>query len=512
MKLTDTIGNGVDQAWRLGVKPAAIAVFFVYVAFLWTLLLQMFIPYPFLFLFLGAVMGSAWLGGAIAGGISVVLSTLVVEYFFLPPAFSFKLNHTAEVYFVSYIVTAVAVSWVSAAKKRTETAIRESRDLLEQRVQERTAELERSNQEIQESARRLRELTEVIPQQIWSATPQGAIDYCNQHLLDYVGLPIGWVAGDRFAQVFHPEDRDLFASAWSEAIAQGAMLEGEWRVKGAGGEYRWFLVRGIPQRSTTGEIVRWYATHIEIEGRHRAEEELLQSRAELAHLSRVLSMGELTSSIAHEIGQPLTAMVTQGYACLGWLKAEPANVEKARASAERIVEEGTRAGAVVSRVRALFRREDTPRQRLNLNALILESGQLLRDECVRRGIVIRFELAGELPPVEADRVQIQQVLVNLAMNAMDALAGVTERPRSLVIRSLSDGAQEVLVQVEDNGVGLPEQAAEKVFDAFFTTKNNGLGMGLPISRSIIEAHEGRLWAASRKPHGTSVYFSLPVCQ
>ena len=504
----------IEKAIRYSIdyclRPFAIAGFFVYVALLWTLLLQQWIPYPFLFLFLGAVMTSAWFGGAIAGLVSVVLSTLVVEFFFLPPVFSFKLSATAESYFISYIVCAAAISWLSAAKKRTETAIREARDLLEQRVQKRTAELERSNREIQERERRLRELTEAIPQQIWSASPDGVIEYCNQHLLDYVGEPAQQMEGEHFFDVIHPEDRELFCRAWETALASGGPLDGEWRIRGGNGEYRWFLVRSIPQKSSDGLILRWYGTHIDIEERHRAEQALIRTQSELAHLSRVLSMAELTASIAHEINQPLTAVVTHGYACLGWLRATPVNVEKALATTERIVQEGTRAGSVVSRIRALFRREQNSKQQVDVNTVIRNIVSLLRDEAIRRSASIRMELASGLPQVEADRIQIQQVLLNLAMNGLDAMAEVTSRPRELIITSGMDTAAEILIRVEDCGTGLAPEIVDHMFDAFYTTKPDGLGMGLSISRSIVEAHEGRLWATARQPFGTIFQFTIPL--
>lgn len=508
--MAQRIERGIQLFADYCLRPVAVAGFFVYVAFLWTLLLQQWIPYPFLFLFLGAVMGSAWVGGAIAGFASVVLSTLAVGYFFLPPVFSFKISATAESYFISYIVCAAAISWLSAAKKRTETAIREARDHLENRVRERTAELERSNREIQERERRLRELTEALPQQIWSASADGVIEYCNQHLLDYVGQPMERMRGEDFLGVFHPEDRDLFCRAWESALASGAALEGEWRIRAADGEYRWFLVRSIPQKFSDGQIVRWYGTHIDIEERHRAEQALIRTQSELAHLSRVLSMAELTASIAHEINQPLTAVVSHGYACLGWLRATPANLEKALATAERIVQEGTRAGAVVSRVRALFRKEENTKRFVDVNTVIQDFVSLLRDEAIRRGASIRMELPSDLPPVEIDRIQVQQVLLNLAMNGLDAMAEVTGRPRELVIASERNRSGEILIRVEDCGTGLAPEAAERIFDAFFTTKRDGLGMGLSISRSIVEAHDGRLWASARQPYGTTFQFTIPI--
>jgi PAS domain S-box-containing protein len=492
-----------------GLKPFATAGFFVLVAFLWTLLLQHTFPYPFLFLFFGAVMGSAWFGGTIAGALSVILSTLTIAYFFVPPLYSWSIDTTAESYFVAFIVSAATVSWVSSAKKRSETAIREARDQLEQRVQERTAELQQSYAEIQESERQLKLLTEAIPQQIWSATADGNVQYCNQHLLRFVGRSMEEMQGGKFFSIVHPEDLGLFREAWESAFRSGNRFEGEWRVRRADGLYRWFLVRGVPQQSSDGQIARWYGTHIEIEERHRAEQALIAAQAELAHLSRTLSMGELAAGIMHEINQPLTAVVTHAYACREWLNMAPANLEKASLTAERIVQESTRASSVVARVRALFQKEPPSKERLDINRVIQNLVRLLRDEAIRRDVNLHTELCKDLPRINADRVQIEQVLLNLAMNGMDAMEQ-TEGSRELVIASSMKDPKEIWIRVEDCGTGINPRVVEKIFDPFFSTKPNGIGMGLAISRSIIEAHDGRLWATPRGSGGSVFQFTLPV--
>jgi PAS domain-containing protein len=203
-----------DLLLEHGVIPCAVAGAFVLVAFLWTFPLQHLFAYPFLFLFLGAVMGSAWFGGRIAGLISVVLSTAIIDFFFVPPFYSFHVNGVAQTYWVAFIVCAIAMSWVSSTRKRSENAIRDARDQLEQRVMERTADLELSNAEIQESERRLRTLTEAIPQQIWSAGLDGRIDYCNNHLLEYAGYGLEDLKGEGFLRILHPEDAELFRELW----------------------------------------------------------------------------------------------------------------------------------------------------------------------------------------------------------------------------------------------------------------------------------------------------------
>lgn len=490
-----------------GLRPCAVAGFFVLVAFLWTLFLQHFVSYPFLFLFLGAVMGSAWFGGRIAGLISVVLSTVMIDYFFVPPYYSFYVNQVAQTYTIAFIVCATLMSWVSATRKRSETAVRDARDRLEQRVMERTAELHRSMAEIQESEQRLRTLTEAIPQQIWSAGIDGRIEHCNQHLLEYAGAEE--LNGDRLFTFLHPEDEPTFRGAWEHCRQSGERLEGEWRVRGADGNYRWFLIRSVPQRGADGQIERWYGTHIDIEERRRAEQALIQAQLELSNLSHRLSMGELAASIAHELGQPLTAVTTNAYACREWLRATPANLEKASSTAERIVQESKRASDVVARVRALFRKESDSRSFVDLNRLIRDLVRLLHDDAIRRQVTVHVELDPNLPAVAADPIQIQQVLLNLANNGMDAMMSRQVR-RELIISSHKNGSAEVQVQVEDCGLGIDPAIVQQIFHPFFTTKEHGIGMGLAISRSIIEAHDGKLWFAPGASGGSSFQFTLPV--
>jgi PAS domain S-box-containing protein len=351
-------------------------------------------------------------------------------------------------------------------------------------------------------------LTEAIPQQIWSAGSDGKVDYCNQHLLAYVGRSTTEMNGEQFFSVFHPEDLRLLRQSWDDAFASGEKFEGECRIRQADGEYRWFLVRGTPQAPAEGSIVRWYGTHIEIEDRHRAEQALIQAQSEVAHLSRTLGMGELAASIMHEISQPITAIVTHSYACREWLHAQPPNMEKASGTAEKIVQESARASAVVARVRALFQKEPPLKQSLDMNQLIQNVTRLLRDEAIRRGMLIHTQLAANLPPISVDSVQIEQVIVNLILNGMDAMAE-TEVARELLITSCELGSGGVLVGIEDCGAGIDPETANKIFDPFFTTKPHGVGMGLAISRSIVEAHDGRLWAVSRPSGGARFQFMIP---
>jgi PAS domain S-box-containing protein len=474
---------------------------------MWTFPLQHVIAYPFVFLFFGAVMGSAWFGGFLAGFLAVAFSTLVVTYFFVPPYFSMAVAKNSQSFLAAFILCAIAITVVSSARKRAENVIRIARDQFETKVQERTAELKQSNLDIQESERQLRMLTEAIPQQIWRTDAAGCIEYCNHHLCDYLGQSMEVLKGDEFFNVIHPEDKPLFRQGWQAALTSGDRFEIEARVRGGDGVHRWFLIRSIPQRSADGQIARWYGIHIDVEQQHRAQQDLVQAQDDLTRLLRTLSMAEMAASIAHELNQPLTAVVTHAYACREWLQSRPANLEKASATAEKIVQESTRASVVVSRVRALFRKEAQLRELTSINGLIQELARLMRDEAIRRDVSIRLELGNDLPQLEMDPVQIQQVILNLAINGMDAMMQVA-RPRELIIRTEKSGDGGILVAVKDHGSGIASEIAARMFEPFFSTKPQGTGMGLAICRSIIEAHDGRLWAENSLQGGAVLQFTL----
>jgi NO-binding membrane sensor protein with MHYT domain/two-component sensor histidine kinase len=243
--------------------------------------------------------------------------------------------------------------------------------------------------------------------------------------------------------------------------------------------------------------------------RKRAEEALRQAQADLARVNRVSTMAELTASLAHEVNQPISAAVTNADACLRWLAGDTPNLEKARASAMEIVKEGTRAAEIITRIRLLFKKGTPQRELLDVNEVIREMIGLLRSEVARNSISIRTELAADLPQVMGDRVQLQQVMMNLISNSVDAMNNVNGT-RELAIKSRRAENEQLMVSVSDTGVGLPPQQANQIFDAFFTTKVHGTGLGLSISRSIVASHNGRLWAADNSPRGASFHLVLPT--
>jgi C4-dicarboxylate-specific signal transduction histidine kinase len=241
-----------------------------------------------------------------------------------------------------------------------------------------------------------------------------------------------------------------------------------------------------------------------------ASEALREAQMELAHVNRVTTMGQLTASIAHEVNQPLAGVVANAEACLRWLDRETPDLEEARQSVRWIMDDGNRASEVIRRVRALARKTSIERVALDLNEVVREVMALVQGELINNAVSLRLELAPAPSRILGDRVQLQQVIINLVMNGIEAMQSVTERPRELTIRSRQDEAGQVLVSVTDCGVGISAENANRLFNAFFTTKSSGMGMGLSICRSIMEAHGGRLWATTNLPHGATFQFTLPA--
>jgi signal transduction histidine kinase len=241
-----------------------------------------------------------------------------------------------------------------------------------------------------------------------------------------------------------------------------------------------------------------------------AEMETQQARIELIHLARTVTLGELAASIAHEINQPLAGVVINGDACSRWLAAEPPNIEEAETALKRIVSDASRASAVVERIRRLARREPSERIALDLNEAVLDGLALTRSEIQGNGIALRTELAATLPPVIGDRVQLQQVILNLVINAIEALSAVDIGQRELIVSTASDGPGSVRLAVQDSGRGIDKDKADRIFDPFHTSKESGLGMGLTISRSIIESHGGQIWGSPAAGRGAIFTFTLPA--
>jgi len=307
----------------------------------------------------------------------------------------------------------------------------------------------------------------------------------------------------------HPEDRSKWHATLDRAIAEKSNYEVGFRIVLPDGSVRHIHTVGHPVLKASGDLEQFVGSSTDITQRKLGEEALRQAQVDLAHVSRMTTMGELTASLAHEVNQPIAAAVTDAKTCLRWLTRDQPDLEEAREAASRMVRDVTRAADIISRVRLLFKKVGPQRELVVVNEVVQEMIVLLRGEATRYAISIRTELASDLPPVMGDRVQLQQVLMNLLVNSMDAMKDL-DTMRELIINSQPARNEQVMVSVSDTGVGLPPQQAEHIFNAFFTTKPYGTGMGLRISRSIIESHGGRLWAANNSPRGASFYFTLPT--
>ena len=308
----------------------------------------------------------------------------------------------------------------------------------------------------------------------------------------------------------HPEDRAKWLGVIDQAIAEKSDYEVEFRILLPDGSVKHIHTIGHPVLNASGDLAQFVGSSTDITQRKLAEEALRQAQADLAYVSRVTTMGELTASLAHEVNQPIAAAATDANTCMRWLTRDQPDLKEAREAASRIVKDAKRATEIVSRIRLLFEKGTPVRELVDVNEVIREMIVLLRNEATRHPVSIRTELTADLPPVMGDRVQLQQVMMNLIMNSIDAMNDVAG-PRELAIKSQrAETKQQLMVSVSDTGVGLPAQQADQIFNAFFTTKPHGTGMGLRISRSIVEAHGGRLWAADNSPRGASFYFALPT--
>jgi PAS domain S-box-containing protein len=419
------------------------------------------------------------------------------------------------------LIVLVAAVVTSSVDRRASAEVQELNQELERRVAERTSQLDAANKELRReiverqkvehdlrrSEDHLRLVIDTIPQQIWSAPPDGTLDFCNAQWRSYMGLSLEALQGDGWQGMLHPEDRERVLGAWRKSVATGTPYEQEERHRGADGQYRWFLARGVPLSDSTGRALRWYGTNTDIEDRKRAEWALQELQSGLSHVTRVTTMGGLVAAIAHEVNQPLAAIVTNANFCLRHFANGTDHSDKLREAILEIVNDATRASTVISRIRSLLQKGAHERVELDINQLIEEVIILVRAELTRNRVTLRIDLGVDLPRLSGDRVQLQQVVINLIMNGIDAMYKLTDRPRKLIIRSIkhTDG---VLVQIQDSGPGVDPEESDRIFEPFFTTKSEGIGLGLSISRSIVESHGGRLWA-ERASNGALFQFILP---
>jgi PAS domain S-box-containing protein len=379
-------------------------------------------------------------------------------------------------------------------------ALREARERAERRMAEEIAH---------RSEKELLDVIEAIPTMAFTTLPDGGSVWANRQWVDYTGLSVEETYGAAWQSTLHPDDVDEHVTRWQQSLVSGEPFENEARHRSADGEYRWFLVRAVPLRDERGKIRKWYGTLTDIEDRKRAEQErerLRQLEADLAYMSRVMTVGELAASLAHEIRQPIAAAQLNAEACTRWLRRNAPEVTEACNAASSMIADVTRAAEIIDRIRSLYRRETPVRDPVDLNEIIREMTALLNETANRNSVSIGTGLDVSLPTATADRVQLQQVLMNLMLNGIEAMQD-TGGEMTIASKRSEDG--QLLISVSDSGTGLPVNESERIFEAFFTTKPQGTGMGLSISRRIIESHGGRLWASPNTTRGTTFQFTLP---
>ena len=456
-------------------------------------------------LFYAAIVVSAWFGGRGPGLLAVVLSELAIDYYLVPPLYTLGLGVKPISFLLVFGILALLTSWMSTKRKQAEEALRQARDELEVRVQDRTKELRQANETLRERAN----LINLTHDTVFVRDMNDVITFWNRGAEERYG----WSREEAIGQVSHLINKTAFPAPLSEINAElprPGRWEGELLHTRRDGSVVTVASRWALQRDEHGDPVAVLETNNDITERKRAEEALQKVQTELAHVTRVMTLGELTASIAHEVNQPLAAIVTNGNATLRWLGGATPNFSEARQAVERIIKDSYRASAVISRIRTLVKKSPPRNDLVDLNEVIVEVFALAQNEARRNHVFLKQQLRYDLPPVRGDRVQLQQVILNLIMNGLESIAKSKNGARELSVASEQADTENVAIAVSDSGEGLDETNLERIFDAFFTTKPDGMGMGLAISRTIIESHGGRLWATSNSPHGAVFRFTLPT--
>jgi two-component system, LuxR family, sensor kinase FixL len=432
-------------------------------------------------LYLIVVVLASLTGSFVLSAVVSIIAIACLDYFFTEPRFNIDVTMHEPlnlVALITFLGTAVVISSLMGKERKSVEVLREQAGLLD-----------------------------LTHDTIFVRNMSDIITYWNRGAEERYG----WTRGEAVGKVTHQLLQTIFPAPLKEINAELLRTdrwEGELvHTKRDGTKVtvgsRWSL-----QRDDHGRPAAILETNNDITERKQAEEALRTAQAELAHVARVMTMGELAASIAHEVNQPLSGMVLNANASLRWLAGATPNLDEAREALSRIIRDGKRASDVIAKTRALLRKTDMEKERLDMNDAIREVVALAQGEVRRTGVALRAELEGDLPRVLGDRVQLQQVILNLVMNGIEAMSAVTDRSRDLLIRSRQHESDKVLVAVRDSGIGLDPESMERIFDAFYTTKSEGLGMGLAISRSIVENHGGRLWAVPNDGPGATFQFTL----
>jgi hypothetical protein len=350
-------------------------------------------------------------------------------------------------------------------------------------------------------------MMDTFPSILWSMAPDGRNTFINRKAREYGGMTLDQIQGWRWVETIHPEEREYVVKELKKALATGSSYISEYRIRRADGVYRWHLSRAEPLRDEDGQIVQWFGVAIDIDERKRAEDHLRETRVKLARASRIATVAELSASIAHELNQPLTAVIANAQAARRWLSSSPSNFSEATTCIERVLRDGRVADERMQHIRALFKQKPLTKKHACPSEIIREAVRFVHEDANRDEIPIDVQIARHLPALLVEQIQIQEVLINLISNGIEAMESNT-RPAHLMIRACLVKEGEVLIEVIDTGPGLKD--TEDIFDAFITTKEKGMGIGLAVSRSIIEAHDGQLWAENNPDYGAKFSIKLPV--
>jgi PAS domain S-box-containing protein len=369
-------------------------------------------------------------------------------------------------------------------------------------------ERKRAEETLRASEAKFRAAIDGIAGLVAIMAPSGELESVNSPLTEYFGRTVEELKNWGTSDAVHPEDLPRVLEAYERSLAAGTPFHHELRLRRFDGEYRWFENRGAPIRDESGRITRWYCLLTDIEARTQALARLQQMQSDFAHINRVSMMGELAASLSHEIAQPIASARNNARAAQNFLKLQPPDMGEVREALACVVGDADRAGEIIDRIREQIKKAPPRKQRFDLNAAINEVIVLAHSVTLRNGVSVQTRLAEGLLPVLGDRIQLQQVLLNLFLNAAEAMSSVEEGARELLISTEQDQAG-ALVAVRDSGPGIDPAHLDRVFDAFYTTKSSGTGMGLSICRSIIHAHGGKLWAGANEPRGAAFQFTLP---
>jgi PAS domain S-box-containing protein len=493
----------MEWAGRLGISVRRYGTALLTVAIalvLSRIFLHFDLPQPFAAFALSAIAVTFWYAGTGPGILAAVLSAIVRDSYF-EPGTAAQSRFLFGVVFLVFAFLMTRVAW--------------ARDELERRVADRTAALTRSNDNLRREIAE-RNQAEYLTGQFFECSPDAVDivgrDYrykrvnrireqsCGKPAKTIVGMHVAELAGEEF---FESKLRPFLDRCFE---GESVRFE-EWFDNALG--HRFLAVSYSPLKSDSQRVEAALIISRDITDLTLASEALRQAQADLAHVSRITAMGELTASLAHEVNQPIAAAITCAGTCVRWLMREEPDLEEARDAAHAVVRNARRAADIISRIRTMSKKGDSKRQLVDINDVIREIVALLQNEARRYSIAIRTDLGSNLPRIIADPVQVQQVIMNLIMNSIDATKDA-EGLREILLASHTAEDQYLLVSVSDTGVGITPQQMDRIFDAFFTTKSHGIGMGLRISRSIVESHGGRLWATRNSPHGACFHFTLPL--